>query len=243
MKIGVIHWQWGKTSKHFYDLTNDRQLANLMGENIMLKISLIGFVMLCAVMACGCMEGTEVAKSVELRGYNFTFNDADGWFSDTDIEEASYSTRLRAGSYGGFTVDEMQRDLWLGWGGSAMERAFYKPDSNHDASVSQRKYMDGVIALYVLDPIDSEDLTYDTALEEAVYLPNDYINKDIMMDEEMDKKETTIDGKDAYLILHPNDKFAVASVQLDSGLIVVISVDDDNGRPEDLIRKFTISEV
>ena len=209
----------------------------------MKKIILIILFALLAVMACGCMEGTEVAKSVELRGYNFTLTDADGWFSDTDIEEASYSTRLRAGSYGGFTIDEMQRDLWLGWGGSAMERAFYKPDSNHDASVSQLKYMEGIIALYVLDPIDSEDLTYDTALEEAVYLPNDYIGKDILMDEEMDEKETTIDGKDSYLILHPNDEFAVASVQLDSGLIAVISVDDDNGRPEDLIRKFTISKI
>jgi len=148
---------------------------------------------------------------------------------------------LIAGSYGGFTIGEMQRDLWIGWDGSVMERAFYMPDSNHDASVSARKYMDGVIALYVLDPIDPEDLTYDTALEEAVYLPNDYIGKDILMGEEMDEKETTIDGKEAYLIVHPDDVYAVAAVQLDDGLIAVISVIDDNGRPENLIKKIIIS--
>lgn len=197
---------------------------------------------LLAIIACGCMESTEIAKSVELRGYNFTLTDADGWFSDTAIEDASSSTRLIAGSYGGFTIGEMQRDLWIGWDGSVMERAFYMPDSNHDASVSARKYMDGVIALYVLDPIDPEDLTYDTALEEAVYLPNDYIGKDILMGEEMDEKETTIDGKEAYLIVHPDDVYAVAAVQLDDGLIAVISVIDDNGRPENLIRKITISK-
>lgn len=35
-----------------------------------------------AVMAGGCMEGTEIAKSIELGGNNFTLTDADGWFFD-----------------------------------------------------------------------------------------------------------------------------------------------------------------
>jgi len=209
----------------------------------MRKIFLVAVFSLLAIMACGCMGENEIAKSIELRGYNFTLTDADGWFSDTTIEEASYVTRLRAGSSGGFTVDDMQRDLWIGWDGSVMERAFYMPDSNHDASVTQRKYMDGIIAIYVLDPIDTKDLTYDTALEEAVYLPNDYIGKDILMGEEMDEKETTIDGKEAYLIVHPDDVYAVAAVQLDDGLIAVISVIDDNGRPENLIKKIIISKI
>ena len=212
------------------------------------KIIWMALILLLGVFAIGGMSGTsgnEIAKSIELRGYNFTLTDADGWFSDTSIEDASYSTRLLAGSYGGFTIDEIQRDLWIGWDGSVMEHAFYKPeDSNYDTSSWwARKYMDGVIALYVLDPIDPKDLTYDTALEEAVYLPNDYIGKDILMDEEMDGKETTIDGKDAYLILHPNDQYAVASVQLDSGLIGVISVDDDTKNAKNLINKFSISKV
>jgi len=209
----------------------------------MRKIFLVAVFSLLAIMACGCMGENEIAKSIELRGYNFTLTDADGWFSDTTIEDASSSTRLIAGSYGGFTIGEMQRDLWIGWDGSVMERAFYMPDSNHDASVTQRKYMDGIIAIYVLDPIDTKDLTYDTALEEAVYLPNDYIGKDILMGEEMDEKETTIDGKEAYLIVHPDDVYAVAAVQLDDGLIAVISVIDDNGRPENLIKKIIISKI
>ena len=208
----------------------------------MTKMILVALFGLCAVMVCGCIGGPQSAKSVELRSYNFTLTDADGWFTDTTTEEASSSTRWIAGSYGGFDVSAMQRDLWSGWGGSVMERAFYKPDSDHDASVSQRKYMEGVIAVYVLDSIDAKDLTYKSALEEAVYLPNDYIGKDILMGEDMDEEETTIDGKDAYLILHPNDKYAVASVQLASGLIAVIAVDVDNENPEDLIRKITISE-
>ncbi|MDD5735707.1 MAG: hypothetical protein PHQ39_09600, partial [Methanothrix soehngenii] len=164
----------------------------------------------------------------------------DGWFSDTSIEEASYVTRLRAGSSGGFTVDDMQMGLWSGWDGSVMEHAFYKPDSNHDASVWQRKYMDGMIAIYVLDPIDPKDLTYESALEEAAYLPNDNFHKDIIMDSiEINGQKTTIDGKEAYLIVHPKDEYAVAAVQLDDGLIAVISVIDDN---ENLIRKITISK-
>jgi hypothetical protein len=198
---------------------------------------------LLAIIACGCMESTEIAKSVELRGYNFTLTDADGWFSDTAIEDASSSTRLYAGSAGGFTVNTMQMGLWSGWEGSVMERAFYMPDSNHDSSVTQRKYMDGMIAIYVLDPIDTKDLTYDTALQEAANLPNDNIAKDTLDGKEMDEKETTIDGKEAYLIVHPDDVYAVAAVQLDDGLIAVISVIDDNGWPENLIKKIIISKI
>ena len=80
----------------------------------MKKILLVAVFSLLAIMACGCMGENEIAKSIELRGYNFTLTDADGWFSDTSIEDASYSTRLLAGSYGGFTIDEIQRDLWIG---------------------------------------------------------------------------------------------------------------------------------
>jgi len=209
----------------------------------MKKIIWIALILLLGVFAIGGMSGTsgnEIAKSIELRGYNFTLTDADGWFSDTSIEKASYATRLRAGSSGSFTVDDMQRDLWIGWDGSVMERAFYKPDSNHDDSVWQRKYMDGFIDIYVLDPIDQKDLTYESALEEAVYLPNDNFHKDIIMDSiKINGQKTTIDGKEAYLIVHPKDEYAVAAVQLDDGLIAVISVIDDN---ENLIRKITISK-
>ena len=208
------------------------------------KIIWMALILLLGVFAIVGMSGTsgnEIAKSIELRGYNFTLTDADGWFSDNTIEEASYATRLRAGSSGGFTVDDMQRDLWIGWDGSVIQHAFYKPkDPDYDSSWRARKYMDGIIALYVLDPIDQKDLTYESALEEAAYLPNDNFHKDIIMDSiEINGQKTTIDGKEAYLIVHPKDEYAVAAVQLDDGLIAVISVIDDN---ENLIRKITISK-
>ena len=92
----------------------------------------------------------------------------------------------------------------------------------------------------MLDPIDPKDLTYESALEEAAYLPNDNFHKDIIMDSiEINGQTTTIDGKEAYLIVHPKDEYAVAAVQLDDGSIAVISVIDDN---ENLIRKITISK-
>ncbi len=115
------------------------------------------------------------------------------------------------------------------------------PGGDYDSSWRARKYMDGFIDIYVLDPIDHKDLTYDTALEEAAYLPNDNFHKDIIMDSiEINGQKTTIDGKEAYLIVHPEDEYAVAAVQLDDGLIAVISVIDDN---ENLIRKITISKI
>ncbi|HPB89460.1 MAG TPA: hypothetical protein PK738_04915 [Bacteroidales bacterium] len=198
-------------------------------------------------MACGCIGGdTQSAKSVELRGYNFTLTDAEGWFTDTTAEDASSSTRLIAGSYGGAEMStinlQMQLGLWEGWKGSVMERAFYKPDSDHDASVSQRKYMDGIIAVYVLDSIDANNLTYDSALEEAAWLPNDYMSYDTLLGKEMDEEKTTIDGKDAYIVKHPDGEMAVASVQLTPDMVAVISVGVDDADPEDIIEELTISK-
>lgn len=214
----------------------------------MLKKCLAGLVLLCVVMACGCIGGgdTQSAKSVELRGYNFTLTDAEDWSTDTAVEEASSGSRMQAGSYGGAEMStinlQMQLDLWKGWKGSVMERAFYKPDSDHDASVSQRTYMDGIIAVYVLDSIDASNLTYDSALEEAAWLPNDYMSYDTLLGKEMDEEKTTIDGKDAYIIKHPDGKMAVASVQLTPDQIAVISVDVDDADPEDILDEITISK-
>ncbi|MGV8125701.1 MAG: hypothetical protein ACP5PV_00630 [Methanothrix sp.] len=213
----------------------------------MMKKCLAGLVLLCAVMACGCIGGdTQSAKSVELRGYNFALTDAEGWFTDTTTEEASSSTRRLAGSYGGAEMSiintQMMLGLWEGWKGSVMERAFYKPDSDHDASASQRDDMDGVIAVYLLDSIDAKNLTYDSALEEAAWLPNDYMSYDTLLGKEMDEEKTTIDGKDAHIIKHPDGEMAVASVQLTADLIAVISVDVDDADPEDILEELTISK-
>lgn len=257
LRIGVTQWHWVTQSKHFYDLKNDRQLANLIGENIMSK-SLIALVILCVFLVTYGYVGSAQSynsisdKSISVGDYVFTADlpitrGASGTWMVDKFQEAKQSN----------AVNEH----------STVMNVMYDPKINYDEQDWSGFYVTNWLYHGNSFSDEATDEFYQTSAEVSVAVVNiPQVWKNLMLTQNeilsiavgkypsiMNQSEQNITFSDypAYLV-EASDRFSNAArlaVALDNDTIGIISVNigfadsSFRGRAFDLINKITITKI
>lgn len=156
----------------------------------MKKMILVAMLLLCAVMACGCMgNGNEIGKSVTIGDYTFEGNFDDKWSTDSG-DLTTYKPADMEGNYG------IPRGAY-DWSGLADYAAFYYK-SGEEYPITQT----GWASIFILKPDeDMADKESADILRAATYLiidPHDHRNA--VITDDLTEKEVEYNGKQAYLI-------------------------------------------
>lgn len=157
----------------------------------MMKKCLAGLVLLCAVMACGCLDTAQFKKSVTIDGHTFTAVLDDSWVN-TSGEVATYVPA---------NLEDIRYGIPTGaydWTGFEDYGAFYYKSGEPSGSIT--KY--GIVDILVLKP--KEDLAGSNSidiLKHAAYMfINPRYHRNAVLGDDLTEKEIEYNGKEAYLI-------------------------------------------